>query len=101
MHSDARTPSDPATQLPTLHAIVDVDTAQRRGWAPLDVARAVLDGGAPLLQVRAKSLASGPFLELADAVVAAARPYDARVIINDRVDVARLSGAAGRGFATA
>jgi thiamine-phosphate pyrophosphorylase len=63
--------------------------------APIDVARAFLAGGARLLQVRAKTLGSRDFLELADACVAAARPCNASVIINDRVDVARLSGAAG------
>ncbi len=78
-----------------LIAIVDVDVATRAAWPPLDLARAYMDGGARLLQVRAKQVASAPFLELCEAVVASARPYDASVIINDRVDVARLSGAAG------
>jgi thiamine-phosphate pyrophosphorylase len=78
-----------------LHAIVDVDASVRAGHDPLAVARAFLDGGARFLQVRAKRLASAPFLSLCDAVVAAARPFDAQVIVNDRVDLARMSGAAG------
>jgi thiamine-phosphate pyrophosphorylase len=45
--------------------------------------------------VRAKSFDSGPFLDLCDAVVRLAAGYAAAVIVNDRVDVARLSGAAG------
>jgi thiamine-phosphate pyrophosphorylase len=81
--------------LSPLHAIVDVETAERAGWAPLDLARAFLDGGARLLQLRAKALASGPFLALADALVRMARDYGADIIINDRVDLARLSSAAG------
>jgi thiamine-phosphate pyrophosphorylase len=88
-------PSHPAAALPAFHPIVDVETAARHGWAPLDLARAFLDGGARLLQVRAKTLPSGPFLDLADAVVRAAAAYSAIVIINDRADVARLSGAGG------
>ena len=48
-----------------------------------------------MLQLRAKDLPSGAFLELADALVALAGDYKALVIVNDRVDVARLSGAGG------
>ena len=81
--------------LPLLHAIVDVETAERAGWTPLDLARAFLDGGATFLQLRAKTLASGPLLDLGDALVRTASGYQATVIVNDRVDVARLCGAAG------
>ena len=81
--------------LPRLQAIVDVDTAARAAWTPLDLARACRDGGARFLQLRAKRLASGHFLDLCDGVVAMADPYGASVIVNDRVDVARLAGAAG------
>jgi thiamine-phosphate pyrophosphorylase len=80
---------------PVLHAIVDVDAAEHAGWAPADLARAFLDGGAPLIQIRAKHLASGPLLALSDAVVGLARPYGAAVVVNDRADIARMSGAAG------
>lgn len=83
------------TGLSRLHAIVDVRAAGNAGWNPADLARAFLDGGARLLQLRAKELASGVFLDLSDALVALAHEYDARVIVNDRLDVARLSGAAG------
>jgi thiamine-phosphate pyrophosphorylase len=69
--------------------------ARRAGWAPRDLARAYLAGGARFLQVRAKALPSGPFLELADAIVRDARSADALVVINDRADLAALSGAAG------
>jgi thiamine-phosphate pyrophosphorylase len=61
----------------------------------LDLARAFLDGGARVLQLRAKDLPSGALLELADALVELATDYEAIVIVNDRVDVARLSGAGG------
>jgi len=81
--------------LSVLHAIVDVDVAARSGWTPIDLARAFLDGGARVLQLRAKDLPSGAFLDLSDAVVKLAAAYEAAIIVNDRVDVARLSGAAG------
>ena len=78
-----------------LHAIVDVDAASRAGWTPADLARAFLDGGATLVQLRAKPLSSGAFLALCDALVALAQPYGARIVVNDRADLARLSGASG------
>ena len=78
-----------------LHAILDVDVAARAGWALPDLAQAFLDGGAPLIQVRAKQLPSDAFLQLCDMVVELAQPYGTRVIVNDRADLARLSGASG------
>ena len=48
-----------------------------------------------MLQLRAKSLDSAAFLALAEAIVSAARALDARVIVNDRADVAMLAGADG------
>jgi thiamine-phosphate pyrophosphorylase len=79
----------------SLHAIVDVDVAARAGWSPADLARAYLDGGAQLLQIRAKNLASGTLLTLCEDVVRAASPYHASIIVNDRADIAVLAKAAG------
>ena len=81
--------------LPRLYAIVDVDVSGRAGWEPVALARAYLSGGARLLQLRAKSLEGGAFLDLADSIVEAARAVRARVIVNDRADIARLASAAG------
>jgi thiamine-phosphate pyrophosphorylase len=81
--------------LSRLQAIVDVDSADRAGWAPADLARAFLDGGARFLQIRAKHLGSAAFLELCDIVVTAAAGYGAAVIVNDRADLAVASRAAG------
>ena len=78
-----------------LHAIVDVDVAAHAGWAPLDLACAYLDGGARLLQLRAKQLASGPLLSLCDGLVQAAERYEASIIVNDRADLAVLANASG------
>jgi thiamine-phosphate pyrophosphorylase len=72
-----------------------VDVAALARWAPLDLARAYLDGGARLLQLRAKHLPSGPFLDLCDALVQTAVPYRASIIVNDRADLAALARAAG------
>jgi len=78
-----------------LHAIVDVDLAARAGWEVAALAKAFLDGGARVIQLRAKHLASAAFLEHSERLVRTAEPYDASIIVNDRVDVAVLSGAAG------
>jgi thiamine-phosphate pyrophosphorylase len=79
----------------TLHAILDVDAAERAGWAPADLCRAFLDGGATWIQVRAKQRPSADFLELCDEVVRSAEAHGATVIVNDRVDLALLSKADG------
>lgn len=48
-----------------------------------------------MLQVRAKSLASGPLFDLCNTIVALAVSSNAMVIVNDRADLARMSGATG------
>lgn len=78
-----------------LHAILNVDVAGASGWTPADLATAFLDGGAPIIQLRAKDLASAPFLDLCDLVVELAEPYGATVIVNDRADLAKMSKAGG------
>jgi len=80
---------------PSLHAILDVEVAAAANWDVVDLARAFLDGGARLIQLRAKHVHSAPFLGLCDALVGAAVPYGARIVVNDRADLARMSGAAG------
>jgi thiamine-phosphate pyrophosphorylase len=85
-----------AHRLPSpLMAIVDADVARRTGWALPDLAAAYLEGGATLLQVRAKDAAGGWLLDAARAIVELARPAKATVIVNDRADLARMSGADG------
>lgn len=81
--------------LPPLYAILDAEVAARAGWTLEDLARAYLRGGARLLQVRAKGWGSGALLERSERIVGEARAVDARVIVNDRADLARLARAAG------
>jgi len=64
-----------------------------RNW--LSVARAAIDGGADCLQLREKTIDASELLRRAAAMVALARPAGVDVIINDRPDIARISGAAG------
>jgi thiamine-phosphate pyrophosphorylase len=85
----------PISRPARLNAIVDVDAAQRAGWTPLDLAAAYLNGGARFLQIRAKSLAGAAFLDLASRIREIAHAAGAILIVNDRADIARLSGADG------
>lgn len=78
-----------------LYAIVDADLAVTRGYTPPELGRRFLEGGARLLQLRAKAAASGQLLEWADALAADARACGATLIINDRADVAVMAGASG------
>jgi thiamine-phosphate pyrophosphorylase len=78
-----------------LYPIVDTDVCSARGLDPAAIADAYLAGGARVLQLRVKSGSSAAFLGLADRVVARARDWVAAVIVNDRADIARLSGAHG------
>jgi thiamine-phosphate pyrophosphorylase len=59
------------------------------------LAAAFLRGGSRFIQVRAKRLGSGALLDLVGAVLSLARPLGCIVIVNDRVDLAKLAGADG------
>src|SRR5581483_990521 len=75
-----------ALALPRLYAILDPEVAA--GRAPEEALRALLDGGAAMIQLRAKSLAPRDFLELARLARAETRARGCRLIVNDRADVA-------------
>ena len=80
---------------PRLYAIVDAGSATRAGRTPVDLARAYLDGGVRLLQLRAPGADTRTLFEWSRDIVALAAPRGARVIVNDRCDVAVMSGADG------
>src|SRR6185437_11945944 len=82
-------------RLPPLNPIVDVDLCRARGLDPLALLDAFLAGGADFIQLRDKRSPLGRRVALADAAVARAHDARARLIVNDRADVARLSGADG------
>jgi thiamine-phosphate pyrophosphorylase len=84
-----------AFPLSPLYVIADDDAARASGWTLRDLVHAFLAGGARVVQVRAKSIASGALLDICDAVVAEAKVGGATAIINDRADLARMCGAAG------
>jgi thiamine-phosphate pyrophosphorylase len=78
-----------------LHVIIDVNVAARAGWTPVDLATACLEGGARVIQLRAKALAGGTFLELASQLHHLTLSGGGVLIVNDRADIARLADAEG------
>lgn len=81
--------------LSPLYVICDADVCAGAGWTLVDFARACLDGGATLLQVRAKTMPGQAFLDATRAIVDAAGPCGAIVIVNDRADIALATRAGG------
>lgn len=65
-----------------------------REVAPARIAAAVR-AGVDIVQVRDAGLEAGPLLRLTRAAMAAAAGTAARVVVNDRLDVALAAGAAG------
>jgi thiamine-phosphate diphosphorylase len=62
--------------------------SDRLGRSHLDVAKAALEGGCRLLQFRDKSLSSRDLWAIGVQMRRLTRDYQARLIINDRVDIA-------------
>jgi thiamine-phosphate pyrophosphorylase len=83
------------TRLPPLYPILDLDALAERRLGPLDVLDAWLESGVTLWQLRAKNLPSGALLDLIDTSVERSHRVGARVIVNDRADLALVAGADG------
>ena len=81
-------------EFPRFYPIVDTGVCRARGVDPLALAGSLFSAGARFLQLRAKDAHGRATLDLADAV-AAARPADSILIVNDRPDVALMCGASG------
>jgi thiamine-phosphate pyrophosphorylase len=83
----------PLPPRPFLYPIVDA--AQLGGFSVPGLVAGLIKGGARLLQLRAKREADAELLELAREAVAAAHARGARLVVNDRPDVAVIVGADG------
>jgi thiamine-phosphate pyrophosphorylase len=81
--------------IPPLYAVLDADSAERAGWTLIDLAAACVAGGARFLQLRAKHAAGGVLLDAATRLAGLAHAAGAILIVNDRAEIARLSGADG------
>ncbi len=78
--------------LPTIYPITD---RRLSGLSHLEQVRRLFSGGAKFIQLREKSGSSGDFLDAAVEAVEFARVHDVSIIINDRVDIALATKAAG------
>lgn len=72
-----------------------IDPGDRPERSHLDLAEAVLAGGARMVQLRMKRATTRAFVEVARAVKGLADRYAAVLIVNDRADIAQLVGAGG------
>lgn len=75
--------------LPRLYAVADGTFGD-----PVQLALDLFEGGATLVQIRHKGADSRTLAGEVDAVLKLA-PGNARVIVNDRADIARVAGSAG------
>ena len=75
--------------LPRLYAIADASFSN-----PVNLAKALFDGGVRLIQVRNKTANARELLDQVERIMLL-RPDGATVIVNDRFDIAELAGAAG------
>ncbi len=74
-----------------LQVLTDLDAPRH----PLDVVNDALAAGAPVIQIRAKTLDDRDLLALCEAIVARCREAGATSLVDDRVDIALASGADG------
>ena len=81
--------------LPRLYGILDIDVLAARGLDPITVLDIWIAAGVRLVQLRAKSLAGGPFLDVARAMATRLNGAGGLSIVNDRADIARLAAASG------
>jgi thiamine-phosphate pyrophosphorylase len=70
-----------------------VDTAYLRGRAPQTLAQQLCDGGADLIQLRAKQSPLDEVRRLAEAILPATRQAGVGLVINDHLSIAREMGA--------
>ena len=80
-------------ELPSLYLITDRKAAGAKGLSA--TLEAAFKAGVRLAQLREKDLGAKEFLALAIELKTIAARYGARLLINDRVDIALLAGADG------
>ncbi len=78
--------------LPKLYAVTD---SRLSGLSHPAQVEALCSGGAELIQLREKSLGANEFYSQARCAIKIAQQFGARVLINDRVDIALAAGADG------
>lgn len=77
----------------SLCLVTDREMCAARGV--VETVRLALVGGATMVQLRDKTASTEELIDLARALVAAAKPYGAPVVVNDAVEVAVAASAQG------
>ncbi len=80
---------------PRYDLYVITDPALSRGRSHAEIARASLEGGADVLQIRDKSSTAYNLSRITSEIQPLARKFGAALLVNDRVDVALVAGADG------
>lgn len=70
-----------------------VDAAYLRGRDPATLARQLCEGGADLIQLRAKGCGKREVMRMAESILPVARAAGVWLVINDHLDVAQAVGA--------
>jgi thiamine-phosphate pyrophosphorylase len=70
-----------------------VDTAYLHGRAPADIAKQLCDGGADLIQLRAKKSTEKEIRRLAEIILPITRQAGAGLVVNDHWSIAQEAGA--------
>ena len=70
-----------------------IDTAYFHGRAPEVFAQQLCDGGADLIQLRAKKSSPDEIRRMAEAILPVTRRANVGLVINDHLDIARETGA--------
>ena len=78
-----------------IYPIIDLNVLKDLSLDLSDTAKAVLKGGAKVIQLRGKDSSDNEFLKAAKVLRVITKEHNALLIINDRVDVALLSNADG------
>jgi thiamine-phosphate pyrophosphorylase len=82
------------SNLPNFYPILDSEVAARRGVDIINAAQQILDGGAKILQFRHKGFFSREVFSTVERLAHICRAADVIFVINDRADIAVLTGAA-------
>jgi thiamine-phosphate pyrophosphorylase len=80
-------------ELPRYYPILDTGLLERRGMALVEAAGVMIDAGARLVQIRHKGAYTREVFEQAEVVAKLCQAAGARLIVNDRADIAKLLGA--------
>jgi len=84
----------PRVALPKFYPILDPQIAARYGVDPIAAAEQILEGGATILQFRHKGFFSREVFAQLERVANLCREAHALFVVNDRADLAALTGAA-------